>query len=165
MYEPALAGADMDEVDAFWKAFSTLSAQVSAARYTLDDAMESVATMQQMLAVTAAAPGELDEKLHSLHEELYELDEALNGNKSVAEIGNYEVHRVTSWLSHASRGVSNSSYGPTPAHRQSLGYAAEVFAPLRARLSEVIASDIPALRKDLQAAGAPWGAGQPISAN
>ncbi|EED32318.1 BNR/Asp-box repeat domain protein [gamma proteobacterium NOR5-3] len=165
MYEPALAGADLKEVDAFWKELSTLSGQVSAARYTLDDALETVATMQQMLAVTAAAPGELDQKLHALHQELYELDEALNGNKSVAEIGNYEVHRVTSWLSHASRGVSNSSYGPTPAHRQSLGYAAEVFAPVRARLSEVVAADIPALRKDLQAAGAPWGAGQPISAN
>lgn len=165
MYEPALAGADLEEVDAFWKEFLAVYAQVSAARYTLDDALESVATMQQMLAMTAAAPGELDQTLHALHKELYELDEALNGNRSVAEIGNYEVHRVTSWLSHASRGVSNSSYGPTPAHRQSLGYAAEVFAPIRSRLSAVMETEIPALRKALQAAGAPWGAGQPMLAN
>ncbi|MDP5052419.1 MAG: glycosyl hydrolase, partial [Congregibacter sp.] len=162
MYEPALAGASMDEVDGFWKAYSAVSGQVSAARFSLDDAMESVATMQQMLAATAVAPGDLDQRLHALHQELYEIDEALTGNKSVAEIGNYELHRVTSWLSHASGGVSSSSYGPTPAHRQSLAYAAQVFAPVRARLSEVIAKDIPGLRKELRAAGAPWGAGQPI---
>ncbi|WOJ97169.1 glycosyl hydrolase [Congregibacter brevis] len=165
MYGSALSGASMDEVDAFWKELSAVSGQVSGARYALDDAMETIATMQKMLSVTAAAPGDIDERLHDLHQELYEIDEALNGNKSVQAVGNYELHRVNSWLGHARRGVSNSSYGPTGAHRQSLGYAVEVFAPIRERLNAVIDAEIPALRKKLQSAGAPWGAGQPVPAS
>ncbi|EAQ96586.2 WD40/YVTN/BNR-like repeat-containing protein [Congregibacter litoralis] len=164
MYEPALAGASMEEVDAFWKEYSAVYGQVSGARYALGDAMDTIATMQQMLAATAVAPGELDQRLHSLHQELYDIDKALNGNKSVQAVGNYEVHRVTNWLSHASRGVSSSSYGPTPEHRQSLEYAKEVFAPVRERLKAVMESEIPALREELQAAGAPWGPGQPVPA-
>lgn len=165
MYGSALSGASMDEVDAFWKELSAVSGQVSGAGYALDDAMETIANMQKMLSVTAAAPGDIDQRLHDLHQELYEIDEALNGNKSVQAVGNYELHRVNNWLGHARRGVSNSSYGPTGAHRQSLGYAIEVFAPIRSRLNDVIDTEIPALRKELQEAGAPWGAGQPISAN
>jgi hypothetical protein len=164
MYEPALAGTSLAELDEFWKSYSALSGQVSAARYALSDAVESVETMQKMLASTAVEPGALDAKLHDLREELYELDEALTGSKPRDAIGNYDVHRVTDWLSHAGRGVSSSSYGPTAAHRQSLGYAAEVFAPIRERLNEVIEGDIPALREELLKVNAPWGAGQPIPA-
>jgi hypothetical protein len=158
----ALEGASMDEVDAFWKDYSTLSAQVSAAQYALEDAVEDVQTLQTMLASTARAPGELDARLHALRQELFELDESLTGHKTRDEIGSYDVHRVTDWMSHAYNGVDNSSYGPTPAHRQSLEYACEVFAPIRERLNAIIESDIPALRDALRKAGAPWGQGQPI---
>lgn len=164
MYEPALAGASLADVDAYWKEYSTLSGRVSAARYALADAMETVATMQQMLAATAIAPGSLDSKLHELHGELYNIEAQLSGHVSRDEIGNYDVHRVTDWLSHAGGGVSESSYGPTPAHRRSLGYARSVFEPLQARLGKVLETDLPMLRKELQDVGAPWGAGQPVPA-
>ena len=66
------------------------------------------------------------------------------------------------WLFHAAGGVQSSSYGPTPAHRRSLDYARGEFEPLQQRLAKVLEEDIPALRKDLLEAGAPWGAGQPV---
>jgi hypothetical protein len=120
--------------------------------------------MQQMLASAALEPGAIDGKLHSLRQELYELEKSLSGSKPRDEIGNYDVHRVTDWLSHARSGVSSSSYGPTKAHRQSLEYAAQVFAPIRERLNDIIDSDIPALRQELLEVNAPWGAGQPVPA-
>ncbi len=162
--EPALKGASLDEIDAFWKAYSALSGQISAARYALEDAVEDVETMQSMLAVTASAPGALDAKVHDLRQQLYDLDKALTGDKSRGAVGDYDVHNVTSWLSHAYNGVDNSSYGPTPSHRQSLEYATQEFAPIRAGLQKLIEEDIPALRKALLDAGAPWGRGQPIPA-
>ena len=166
MYEQtALKGAPMAEVDAFWKALAEVSGQVSAARYALDDAVEDVATMQAMLASTAAAPGETDKRLHALRQELYDIDRALTGHKARAEVEDMDVHNVTRWLSHASNGVDNSSYGPTPAHRRSLEYARQEFAPLRERLTAIIEKDLPALRKTLLEAGAPWGRGQPIPAS
>ena len=60
------------------------------------------------------------------------------------------------------RGVSNSSYGPTPSHRQSVEYAREAFEPAKNRLNALIQSEIPALKAELQKAGAPWAVGDPI---
>ncbi|MFT7287258.1 MAG: hypothetical protein ACI87W_001371 [Halieaceae bacterium] len=161
---PALAGADLEEVGAFWKSYAAISGQVSAATYALEDAVEDVETMQKMLASAAQAPGPLDSELHALRQELYDIDEALSGNRSRAVVGDYDVHRVGSWLSHVYGGVANSSYGPTPAHRRSLAYAQEAFTPIRARLNSILQTDIPALRSQLLEAGAPWGRGQIIPA-
>ncbi|MEM6300114.1 MAG: glycosyl hydrolase [Pseudomonadota bacterium] len=162
LYEPALAGADLAEVGAFWKEYATLSGQVSGARYALEDAVESVATMQKMLALTAAAPGEMDATLHQLRQELYDIDQALTGDKSRDAVGDYDAHHVTDWMAHAYSGVARSSYGPTPSHRRSFGFAKEAFAPLRAQLNEIIETKLPMIRQQLLEMGAPWGAGQKI---
>lgn len=162
MYEPALSGAPMEEVAAFWKEYSMVSGQVSAAQYSLEDAFETLDTLQMMLAASARAPGDMDGKVHTMRQELHEIDEGINGHKSRDEIGAYDAHHVTSWLSHAGGGVSSSSYGATPSHRRSLDYAKQEFAPLRERLKAVIEEQIPALRSELLNAGAPWGAGQAI---
>jgi hypothetical protein len=164
MYEPAIAGASLDEGDAFRAAYASLAGQVSAAGYLLEDAVEDVDTLQKMLASTAAVPGAVDAQLHALRQELYALDEALFGNRSRAVITDSDVHRVGNWLSHAYNGVAYSSYGPTPAHRRSLDYAAEAFAPIRARLNAIMEEEIPALRSQLLEMGAPWGRGQTIPA-
>lgn len=160
--EPALAGASLDEIDAFWTAYAALAGQVSAARYALDDAVEDLDTLHALLAASTAAPGDMDARLHALRQDLYALDKALTGDKSRAVVGAYDVHNVTTWMNHAYNGVDNSSYGPTPSHRKSLEYARQAFEPIRARLKRAIEEDIPALRKALSASDAPWGKGQPI---
>ncbi|MEM8943341.1 MAG: hypothetical protein AAGC91_14415 [Pseudomonadota bacterium] len=162
LYEPALKGADLAAVDAFWKEYATLSGQVSAARYALDDAVEAIATLGKMRAGAPAAPAGFDGELHALRQELYAIDEGLTGHKSKDAVGDYDAHHVTDWLSHAYSGVSSASYGPTPSHRTSLGYARDAFMPLRERLNRVIEVRLPELRKQLLDAGAPWGAGQVV---
>ncbi|TCO77011.1 photosystem II stability/assembly factor-like uncharacterized protein [Chromatocurvus halotolerans] len=162
LHEGALQGAALEEVDAFWKALSALSGRFSAARYALEDAVEDVEVMQSMLAATARVPGELDERLHTLRQELYDLDQALSGHRSKQEVGDYEIHRVGNWLMHATAGVAGSTYGPTPAHERSLQYAAEAFAPIRDRLNSILTEDLPELREALLERGAPWGRGQTI---
>ena len=162
LYEPALKGADLAAVDAFWKEYATLSGQVSAARYALDDAVEAIATLGKMRAGAPAAPAGFDGELHAVRQELYAIDEGLTGHKSKDAVGDYDAHHVTDWLGHAYSGVSSASYGPTPSHRTSLGYARDAFMPLRERLNRVIEVRLPELRKQLLDAGAPWGAGQVV---
>jgi photosystem II stability/assembly factor-like uncharacterized protein len=164
LYEGALEGAPMAEVHAFWQAVAAVEGQLSAARYALDDAVETVEAMQTALAKTPAAPGELDARLHGLRQRLYDLDQGLNGHRSKQAIGADEVHRVGNWLSHAKLGVSSASYGPTPAHRQSLAYAREALAPLREQLNGILETELPALRAALLEAGAPWSTGQVVPA-
>lgn len=118
--------------------------------------------MQKMLAAAPVAPEQLDHDLNELRAELYALEESLNGHQTRAEIGDYDIHRVGNWLWHAMGGVSESTYGPTPEHRKSLKYAADAFAPIKARLNAIIAADIHALRKRLMEADAPLGRRQLI---
>ncbi|MFN2329372.1 MAG: WD40/YVTN/BNR-like repeat-containing protein [Chromatocurvus sp.] len=162
MHEGALAGAALEDVDAFWRKLAALSGRFSAAKYALEDAVEDVEVMQSMLAAAAEAPGELDERLHALRQELYDLDQALSGHRSKQEVGDYEIHRVGNWLMHATAGVASSTYGPTPAHERSLQYATDAFAPIHDRLNRVLTADLPALRKALLDLGAPWGRGQTL---
>jgi len=124
-----------------------------------------LATLQAVLAATPQAPGDLEQRLHAVQQALYELEEELRGHQTRAEIGDYDVHRIGNWLRHASAGVANSTYGPTPAHRRSLDYAAEAFAPVAARLNAILTGELPKLRAALRKAGAPWAEGQIIPPN
>ena len=164
LYEPALKGAPLEEVNAFWTELAQVSGQVSAATYALDDAVEDVEILYKMLAASATSPGDLESTLHQLRQELYVLEEALSGNQSKGSIGAYDEHRITSWLWHAYGGVSDSTYGPTPAHRQSLDNAKTSFAPVRDRLNSIMNEELPAIRRALNERGAPWGRGQAIPA-
>jgi len=164
LYEPALKGAPLEEVNAFWMELAQVSGQVSAASYALDDAVEDIEILYKMLAASATPPGDLESTLHQLRQELYVLEEALSGNQSKGSIGAYDEHRITSWLWHAYGGVSDSTYGPTPAHRQSLDNAKTSFAPVRDRLNSILSEDLPAIRRALNERGAPWGRGQAIPA-
>lgn len=164
LYEPALKGAPLEEVNAFWRELAQVSGQVSAASYALDDAVEDVEILYKMLAASATSPGDLESTLHQLRQELYVLEEALSGNQSKGSIGAYDEHRITSWLWHAYGGVSDSTYGPTPAHRQSLDNAKTSFAPVRDRLNSIMNEELPAIRRALNERGAPWGRGQAIPA-
>lgn len=162
LYTPKLEGAPLEEVVAFWESYASLAGQISAARYALADTVADVELLQNTLTATPSAPGNLDRRVHDLRQELYELDRQLTGDKSRNAIGAYDIHRPTDFLSYVSSGVSNSTYGPTPAHRRSLQYAADTFAPIRERLNAIMEEDVPGLREELRKAGAPWGPGQPI---
>lgn len=162
LYTPSLEGAPLEAVDAFWTELAKVAGQLSAAEYALDDATEAIETLHNMLAASPSAPGDLEATLHRLQQELYVLEEALSGNRSKGAVGAYDEHRVGNWLRHAYGGVSRSTYGPTPAHRESLDNAKASFEPIRARLNAIITEELPAIRKGLVTMGAPWGQGQII---
>jgi len=162
LHQGSLPGASEAELDAFLQSLAGLQREVSAAQYALDNAFKSVETLRKMLRRTPAAPGEFDRRLYALHQELHSMDEQLSGDRSRAAVGDYDVHRVGRWLSHAQQGVASASYGPTPAHRRSLQYAEDAFAVIRERLRTVVEQELPALGRQMLDAGAPWGSGQPL---
>ncbi len=162
MTSPALQGADIDEVMAFWDELAKTGGQVSAAQYALGDIFEDIDTLHKVLESSGVAPGAFEQKLAALKAEAYELDRALTGDKSKGEVGDYDVHRITSWLWHAQGGVANSTYGPTSAHRASLTNAQEALAPVATAINRMMNDDLPILRRELMAEGAPWGRGQTV---
>ena len=162
MTMPAMQGADMEAVIAFWDELADVGGQVSAAQYAVADIFEDIETLTKVVSSTAVAPGAFDQRLADLKAEAFELEEALSGHKTKSEVGEYDIHRITSRLWHAYGGVANSSYGPTPSHRASLDQAREQFVPVKAAINRMLDVDLPQLRVDLQEQNAPWGRGQLI---
>jgi hypothetical protein len=58
---------------------------------------------------------------------------------------------------------SSATYGPTANLRGSLDTAKQDFDALRADLDAVLSVDLPALEKDLDAAGVPWTPGRGVA--
>ena len=139
-----------------------MGGQVSAAQYALGDIFEDIETLEKVIAAAPVAPGDFDARVAKLKSVAFDLDQALSGHKSKAEVGEYDVHRITSWLWHAYGGVSSASYGPTPAHRTSLNNAQQALEPVKVLLNQILEQELPALRSDLTASQAPWGRGQVV---
>jgi len=113
MLQGALTGADPQVVAAFWKETERLTRSVSAASKIIAESIKRVELMEYALIRTPAAPGNLDSELHDLKQELFVLDEQLNGNRSKREIGEKYKPTITNRLNQVSYGNSRSTYGPT----------------------------------------------------
>jgi hypothetical protein len=107
-------------------------------------------------------PGALDSELAALKQQLYELDEALSGNRSRSSMGEPSVPTVAGRLRVASFTDGQSDYGPTATHRRAFEIAAQEFLEIDAQLRTLIDVDLPALEAKMEAAGVPWTPGRPL---
>ena len=161
--EGSLKGASLAQMEAFNNELSALYGQSQAARYAIKAARKQLADLETMVSRMRAPVPDVHAKLTAMTTVLHEIEETVFGNSVQDDIGGYAPTSVSTWLGHALRGVSNSSYGPTPSHRQSVAYAREAFAPAKERLNALVEKEIPALRATLRQAGAPWTIGEPIA--
>ncbi len=118
--------------------------------------------MKDALKRTPSAPGNLDTRLYDLIQELYAIDEKMNGNASKKQVGEKTNPTVTSRHGLASFGTFNSTYGPTETLKHSLQIAGTQFVELKKEIDNILNVKIPAIEKALIDAGAPWIIGQPI---
>ena len=161
--EGSLKGASLAQMEAFNNELSALYGQSQAARYAIKAARKQLADLETMVSRMRAPVPDVHAKLTAMTTVLHEIEETVFGNSVQDDIGGYAPTSVSTWLGHALRGVSNSSYCPTPSHRQSVAYAREAFAPAKERLNALVEKEIPALRAILRQAGAPWTIGEPIA--
>jgi len=151
----ALKGASPEEVVAFWNEVRQIQGEISTTSLELNNAFQKVKALQIALQRTEIPPGELDKKLHDTKQKLLALMEQLNGNRSKDEIGERKNPTVKSRVSAAAEGVQNSTYGPTPTHRQSLDIARKELDNLNAGLKVITEQQIPQLEQELKALGGP----------
>ncbi len=150
-----LKGATPTETVAFWKKVQALWGDISATSLSLQNALKKIKGMQKALALSEAEPGELDKQVEDVRLELLKLDARMNGNKSKEQIGEKYPPTVKNRLQAAYAVVNNSTYGPTQTAIKSLHLAQADYDNIQTTLEDIITNKLPALKKALQAAGAP----------
>ncbi|MGS2724010.1 VPS10 domain-containing protein [Porticoccus sp. GXU_MW_L64] len=160
MNQGALPGSPMEVTTAFWGEINQAKRDASAIYQGLKAAMDKVAMLQLAVAQSGAEPGSLDAELHSLRNQLLNINHRLNGDQSKAEVYLSNTKTIQNLISVAENGTAFSSYGPTPTHRESLAWAQRQLTEEGEKLRRLVEVAIPAVEKKLKAAGAPYVSGQ-----
>ena len=152
----ALKGAEPAQVVAFWERLGKDQRAISAAAAETRVLKKKIKDLKIALDRTRSAPDGLDDQWLAARTELEDIIAALMGNQSKAEVGEDVPATVMSRLSAVMIGTSYSTYGPTPTHLKTLGYAEHDFKALRERINSLQQRTIPALEQALIDAGGPW---------
>ena len=122
----------------------------------LKAALKKSKDLKQALARSYSEPGQLDQQLNSIVQQLHALDVQLNGQGSKNGIGEKNHKTIIDRLGVAMLGTSFSTYGPTATHLRSMAIANEQFKVFQTKLNDLLKNKIPAFEVKLQKAGAPW---------
>ncbi|NNU16833.1 glycosyl hydrolase [Parvularcula sp. ZS-1/3] len=161
MREGALDGAEPAEVAAFWERIRGLQAKLSATQNVLSEAETKIGAMATAFR-RSSAPADMMDDIAGLQLQVNSLSEKLYGNEAKGTIGQQEEATVSGRLWYAVSGTSNSTYGPTPQHEESLDWAEEALGEVIADLRKLTNDDMPDVERALAEAGAPWTVGGAI---
>jgi hypothetical protein len=157
-----LEGSTPAETQGFLNQVAEFERAVTAAGLAISKAFERLDLMQEALARSKTDPTVLDADLANIKAQLYRLEEALQGNRSRAGVGEAVPHTILRRLNVVKTGNRFSTYGPTPTHRRSLEIAQSEFAPLLEALRQLLEIDLPDFEARMEEAGVPWTPGRPL---
>ena len=112
-----------------------------------------------VLEASGVAPGAFEQKLAGLKAEAHELDRALTGDKSRVgwRLRCPSDHELVVRPRRCREFDLRTDTGP----RVSLTNAQEALAPVATAINRMMNDDLPRLRRELMAEGAPWGRVRP----
>jgi hypothetical protein len=137
LQESSIPTSPESERIAFDKSVESTMADMGIERMRYDKLKKEIATVREAIIRSNEKDiaGAMDQ-IHSLEKQLDAFDVRLNGEPSKNAIGEKTDPTVNTWL-WAAASNSNSSYGPTPAGQENLGYAIEEVAVLKGMLDAI----------------------------
>jgi len=163
MREPGLRGASAKEAVAFTRELDDLARQVKGAGAAITTLLTETGAIKQALT-RSPAPESLRVTARALELELLMLQEKLNGSPTRELYNDIAEVSISSRLQTAITGTFRSTYGPTPTLQRQYEIAAASFEEIRTRLDRIYDTELPALRRQLDAAGVPWTPGRGVPA-
>jgi len=115
---------------------------------------KQISAMATALSRTTMVPGKLHEDLYALQGQVNDLERMLQGSPSRDAVGESGPPTAQGHFFAGFRGLS-TTYGPTPNMRRSLGIASDMIKETIPMI-DALAAKLPALHKQLKAAGAPY---------
>jgi hypothetical protein len=128
---------------------------MTASSIKLQKAIKKINALQYAASKMTVENKLLDQKIYSFKQNLFEIDEQLNGKKSKTEVGEKNNPTIFSRLSVASSGLS-SSYGPTATHIRSFEIAKKQYPEIEKQLDSIVDTVLPSIEKELVENGAPF---------
>ncbi len=153
--EGALKGASHEVVSNFLRGYETVSSQLSQVNINFNNLEKRLNAIDKAIKNSQTSPGNFDKQYHDLRENFNSLGNDLNGNSAKLQVGEKAKPTLGERLFAMYRGISNSTYGPTDTHKETMAIVKEEINEIKPQL-EQLENQADRLVKDLQAAGAPW---------
>lgn len=140
----------------FWRELEDINLELSGINIILRENQEKLKQMSIALDRSRSMPGDLDQKLHALSNELMVMAKQLNGDPLRNEVGEKSLPTIGRRVSVAAMGTRNSTYGPTETHQESMNIAKRQLKQLKGDLKSIVNERIPELEKELEKVKAPY---------
>lgn len=161
LHKGALNRKQDEVISAFREKVQQLQTVVGATTTTLNTTLDRINAMEQALLQADISDASLIKQLYDVRKKFQVLNMKLNGNPAKDEVGEKDSPTVQSRMFVAMRGL-RTTYGPTEMHQQNANMAVKQVGEIVPELQAITHTDLVALEKALQAAGAPWIEGQAI---
>lgn len=158
LFEGTLPRKPIKEMDAFREATFAFQQDLTATNIALSKSQQTVDAMLRALNKATSPSDDLYKRLYDTKIALLDIDKELHGNSVKNEIGE-RTNPTASDGNSLGRFLGNT-YGPTDEHKGLLRRVQSQLKSVKAKLTPIINSTLPALESDLKKAGAPWIEGQ-----
>ncbi|MEL6797113.1 MAG: hypothetical protein AAFO89_09870, partial [Planctomycetota bacterium] len=155
-----LAGATPSELASFNQELATLQRSAASVRSTLGETERRLNAMAKVLDRSIADDTELAGDVRTLARRIAHMQERLSGHPRRALANDQGPVSISRRLSVVQLGTTYATHGPTPTHRESFDIASRALHEIRAELSDMIRTKIPAIEERLDDAGVPWTPGR-----
>ena len=150
----SLEGASMAELQRFWDSYEKTAQQVSEASMRLSDASLKTKAIGRALKRSQIDLGDISTDYEMLKKQVAVLSNQMYGSPAKNDIGEKTDPTVGNRLFAVSRGISNSTYGPTETHKESLSIIQDEVGEMIKALGDMTAT-IKAIGKKILDAGGP----------
>jgi hypothetical protein len=159
--ERGLPGAPVEELVAFTARLDHMNRQLAGASAAVKTLLVETGAIKDTLLRSSAAYT-LREQARSIELELLEIQQKITGNEARGLYGDEGPVSISRRLEVAVMGTFRSTYGPTATHIGSIEIAELEFAGIKTSIQRISEVEMPALRKELNAAGVPWTPGRGV---
>ena len=156
--EPTLVGPSQTERLGFSQQVEALIGRAAGTSNTLGEIEEAFTKLKEVLARTPDNTA-LYAEVHAMNKRVIALKERISGSQQREIAGDPGPVSILNRLWVAGFGEHQSLYGPTTTQKASLDIARKGYAEVSAEFDKMLSSDLPALKKKLNDAGAPWSPG------
>ena len=145
---------------AFEQKLTALRRSVSGAVEAANATNTRLASIRRALDATPAAPRALHDQARALQRRLNTILVSLRGDVALARRNEPVPPSISERADGVANDLSESLWAHTATHEQVIAIASDEFAAVQKDLRTLLATDLPALERDMEKAGAPWTPGR-----